>query len=182
MGPQPVTPLSLAVIGIDPSSTSTAIAHADGAVRLVKLSTLPKGSRSGVRMGRIERIVTEVQVAVDAAKRVDLAVIEGYAYGTTNGAAMQAELGGILRWHLWRQGIVVLELTPGTLKKFATGTGGAGKTAMVIAARDRLGYDGVSDDEADALWLRAAGLTVLGEPPDGVTNGSAKGLIKVAVP
>jgi crossover junction endodeoxyribonuclease RuvC len=178
-----VNPVSSpAVIGIDPSSTSTAIAHHDGAVRLVRLSSLPKGSPTGMRMARIQRIVTEVQVAVDTAGSVTLAVIEGYAYGTLHGAASQAELGGILRWHLWGQGIAVLEITPGTLKKFATGDGSAGKTAMVIAARDRLGYDGVSDDKADALWLRAAGLTVLGETPDGVTNGAAKNLLKVAVP
>ena len=147
---------SPAVLGIDPSSTGTAIAHHDGTVRVVRLSNLPKGSVPGVRMGRIQRIVTEVQVAVEAANGVDLAIIEGYAYGTLHAAASQAELGGILRWHLWRQGISVLELAPGTLKKFATGDGSASKTAMVIAARDRLGYDGLSDDEADALWLRAA--------------------------
>jgi crossover junction endodeoxyribonuclease RuvC len=173
---------SPAVIGIDPSSTSTAIAHHDGAVRLVRLSNLPKGSVPGVRMNRIKHIVADVQVAVDAAREVALAVIEGYAYGTLHAAASQAELGGILRWHLWGQGITVLELAPGTLKKFATGDGSASKTAMVIAARDRLGYEGLSDDEADALWLRAAGLTVLGETPDGVTNGAAKNLLKVAAP
>jgi Holliday junction resolvasome RuvABC endonuclease subunit len=166
---------SPAVIGIDPSSTGTAIAHGDGTVRVVRLSNLPKGSVPGVRMGRIERIVCEVQTAVEAAGPINLAVI-------LHAAASQAELGGILRWHLWRQGITVLELAPGTLKKFATGDGSASKTAMVIAARDRLGYDGLSDDEADALWLRAAGLTVLGEPPAGVTNGAAKNLLKVAAP
>ena len=168
------------VIGIDPSSTSTAIAHHDGAVRLVRQPSLPKGSPTGVRLGRIRSIVNEVEAAVRAAKKVDLAVIEGYAFGTPHGAASQAELGGILRWHLWCQDIPLLEVAPGTLKKFATGNGSAGKTSMVIAARERLGHDTVSDDEADALWLRAAGLALLGEPLDSIPVSQVRGLLKAA--
>ena len=41
----------------------------------------------------------------------------------------------------------------GTLKKFATGKGNAGKGAMIEAAR-KAGFTPADDNEADAIWLR----------------------------
>ncbi len=40
-----------------------------------------------------------------------------------------------------------------TLKKFATGSGRGDKSAMIAAARVKLGFAGDDDNEADALWL-----------------------------
>jgi len=39
------------------------------------------------------------------------------------------------------------------IKKYATTKGNAGKPAMILAARLKLGYPGKDDNEADALWL-----------------------------
>jgi len=39
------------------------------------------------------------------------------------------------------------------IKKFATGKGNCGKPAMIAAAKEKLGYTGNNDNEADALWL-----------------------------
>jgi Holliday junction resolvasome RuvABC endonuclease subunit len=39
------------------------------------------------------------------------------------------------------------------IKKFATDNGNANKEKMLIAARQKLGYIGEDDNEADALWL-----------------------------
>ena len=39
------------------------------------------------------------------------------------------------------------------IKKFATGKGNCGKPAMIAAAKEKLGYTGKDDNEADALWL-----------------------------
>ena len=36
---------------------------------------------------------------------------------------------------------------------YATGKGSAGKPAMIKAAKDKLGYPGNDDNEADALWM-----------------------------
>lgn len=41
----------------------------------------------------------------------------------------------------------------GTIKKWATTKGNAGKPAMIEAAADRFGYTGTDDNTADALWL-----------------------------
>ena len=41
----------------------------------------------------------------------------------------------------------------GTVKKHATGKGNAGKPAMIRAAESRWGLEGLTDDQADALWI-----------------------------
>ena len=60
-----------------------------------------------------------------------------------------------------------LETAPvhtGTLKKFATGSGAAGKPAMIEAAQELFGLpDLTSDDEADALHVLAWAADELGE-------------------
>jgi len=50
------------------------------------------------------------------------------------------------------------------LKVFATGKGNAGKADVLVSAVRRLGYDGADHNQADALWLRAIGMHLLGEP------------------
>ena len=39
------------------------------------------------------------------------------------------------------------------IKKYATGKGNAGKPIMIKAAKEKLGYTGNDDNEADALWM-----------------------------
>jgi Holliday junction resolvasome RuvABC endonuclease subunit len=92
-------------------------------------------------------------------------VLEGYSFASVGSSVIQiAELGGVVRHELWARKVPVLEVSPGTLKVFATGKGTSSKVAMIIEARSRLGYEGQDDNEADALWLRALGLAVVNEP------------------
>lgn len=49
----------------------------------------------------------------------------------------------------------------GTVKKHATGKGNANKDAMIAAAKEKLGYEGNDDNEADALWILDYALMVL---------------------
>lgn len=50
-------------------------------------------------------------------------------------------------------GLGVTFVNPSILKGYATGNGNAGKPQVVAEAVRRLGYQGHSNDEADALWL-----------------------------
>ena len=56
--------------------------------------------------------------------------------------------------HLRQHDIRPLVVNAATLKRWATGDGNATKAAMMWAARAR-GYDPQTDDEADALLIRA---------------------------
>lgn len=87
---------------------------------------------------------------------INLVAIEGYSYGSANQAHQLGELGGVVRIALTDNQVPWIELQPSTVKKLATGKGNAGKNAMLVTAVKRLGYEGESNDEADALWLLEA--------------------------
>jgi Holliday junction resolvasome RuvABC endonuclease subunit len=167
------------VVGLDLSLRATGLAYADGSVETVK-----PDKRKG--MSRVGYILDRVRGALDVAEQPpDLVVIEGYTYGTTNSAHILGELGGVVRFHLWQQRVTFLEVAPSKLKRYALGKGsgpGTDKTAMVVAARERLGAQVLSDDEADALWLRAFGLALLGHPPVELPQAHQAALTDVELP
>ena len=154
------------VVGIDPSMVATAVAWCDGGVTLVR----PRKKPTEDRIKRITLIAERVTTGLlqhhesPTMADIDLVVIEGYSYGSPYRGELMGELGGVLRYVIAQAGYPWIEVAPTTLKKYATGSGMSKKAGMVIAARDRLGYDGDDDNEADALWLRAYGHALLGDP------------------
>lgn len=149
----------ITVVGIDLSLRATGIAYANGATVTVDARKLAGAERLIV-------IRDAVRAAFDVEEWApDLVVVEGYAFGRPNQAHQIGELGGVVRVALHEEceefphmGWAIVP--PAKLKRFATGKGTANKTAMVVAARDRLGWTGMDDDQADALWLRAFGLAL----------------------
>lgn len=94
-----------------------------------------------------------------------LVVIEDYAFSRAAAHSHQlGELGGVVRLALHEAGVPFVCVVPSSLKKYATGKGNANKGEMLAAAIRRLGYEGASDNEADALWLQAMGMDALGCP------------------
>lgn len=119
-------------------------------------------------MERIDHIVRRVQ---ELAGGCDVVVIEGYSYGSQGRSVFDiGELGGCVRFLLHRLGIPVVDVPPATLKKYATGRGNATKIDMVVAARERFGLVGTTDDnrcDAYLLWClarHAAGAPVVEVP------------------
>lgn len=85
---------------------------------------------------------------------VDVVIIEGYSYGSKGRAITGlAELGGVIRYRLENLGIPYTVAAPTSLKRYATGKGNSKKEVVLAEAIRRLGYQGASLDEADALWL-----------------------------
>jgi Holliday junction resolvasome RuvABC endonuclease subunit len=64
---------------------------------------------------------------------------------------------GVARLVLARHKIPWAYVPVPTLKKYATGSGSADKHAMINACRD-VGVEPKDDNEADAAWLRLAGI------------------------
>jgi crossover junction endodeoxyribonuclease RuvC len=152
------------VVGIDLSLRRTAVADNQG-VRVIPTAAVADDDHRGA-MGRLERIVEAVtEPLVPLASQIELVMIEGYSFGSsTKGMRAIAELGGAVRLALWRAHIPYLDVAPKTLKKYATGSGNAGKIQVVQAANTRLGYAGFDHNEADALWLHAMGTELLFVP------------------
>jgi crossover junction endodeoxyribonuclease RuvC len=134
------------ILALDLSLTSTGYC-ADG--RCGRITTKLRG------MERIEYIHDRI---VDLSYQADVAVVEGYSYGSKGRAVFQvAGLGEIVRYVLWLNGCPYVDVPPTTLKKYATGRGNAGKDDMLAAAIRRFGFEGDGNDEADAylLWCMA---------------------------
>lgn len=144
-----------AVLGVDLSLTGTGVAYAEG------VTAFHPRTRGIARLHEIsDHVLRAAQAHADT-----LVVIEGYAFSARNSQAHSlGELGGVVRYRLWRRKIAWIDVPPATLKKVASGRGNAPKELMLAEAIRRLGYRGSSFDEADALWLRVAGCELVGEP------------------
>jgi Holliday junction resolvasome RuvABC endonuclease subunit len=69
------------------------------------------------------------------------------------GAGITGMVHGVIRNRLQREGIPYGDVGPSSLKKYATGKGGASKTEMSLAAVKRGGVEISNDNECDAWWL-----------------------------
>lgn len=113
---------------------------------------------------------------------VDLALIEGYAYGKGNQAHQVGEWGGVARFTLYRIGLPFVEVPPAVLKKFATGKGNAPKPDMRMELYKRSGLDVADDNAVDALWLLALGRELVGDPLWDMPKANREVLAKVELP
>lgn len=64
----------------------------------------------------------------------------------------------------WRGVVRARAINVSSVKKLATGKGQATKTAVALEASRRLGYEGASEDEADAMWVAIATALLGGFP------------------
>lgn len=146
------------VIGIDLSLNGTGVA-CDCGIHVVD----PGKRRDAARLVYVEALVGHHVVGDCAPPEAlplppSVVVLEGYAFGRPNQAHQLGELGGVIRHQLWCYARPFVVIPPAKLKQFATGKGNADKTAMVVAARERFGYEGTNNNEADAYLLRCMGL------------------------
>lgn len=146
------------IAGIDPSLTATGVATPDGELHTVK--SKPSGDSIEARLWRLNLIGVGIAALVDGA---DVVVIEGPAFSRANAGT---HIGAGLWWRivggLHARGVRVVEVGPSQLKKFATGRGNADKAAMQLAIQKRTGMEVLDNNQADAFWLRQAGLHALG--------------------
>jgi Holliday junction resolvasome RuvABC endonuclease subunit len=139
------------VMGLDLSMAKTGICLPTG-----QMFTLSTGISQGD--GRLCRIRAGLRYYLDAC-RPDVCAVEKVP---TAGKGFEVAVSlimvhGVCRELLADMGIPFAYLPASTLKKWATGDGAAGKHAMVDACRD-LDAKPADDNEADAWWLRQAGL------------------------
>lgn len=183
----------LTVLGLDLSLTSSGWARMVGD-RVVTGTLRPGGKLSGA--ARLSWVCREVSALVDGSSPrllqggggsagdpvagagvvqgvapVDVVVVEGYSFGSQGRATFSVgELGGAVRVALFDAGVPFVEVPPAVLKKFAAGSGSATKDEVLLAAVRRAGgvFAGMSNDEADAFWLLAAGYEALVSSGSGV--------------
>lgn len=139
------------IAGLDPSTSRTGLAHADGTLR----SFRPRSSHKyrARRLSEIAEIFrTELRLHPP---RPLLIALEGPALHSPGplGMIRLGEVRGVILRELHELDVVFVEIEPGRLKRFATGNGAADKDAMIESAREA-GANPRNDDEADAFHLR----------------------------
>lgn len=117
---------------------------------------------------RIERALKLGQEVFEAAStfRPIVAVIEGYSYGSIFNAPQMGELGAAVRFACLRAGVPFVEVSPSSLKKFATGQGTkVPKDAVMMHVFKKWGFESPTNNVADAYVLARIGLCYAGIVP-----------------
>lgn len=142
------------ILGMDQSLTSSGLVAVQASTS-ISSTVIKTGTRRGiVRLLFIEDILTKTLLAVKPA----LFVLEGYAFNPRAGQSFSlGELGGIVKRTAYKAGVPYISVSPGTLKKYVTGSGAAKKNVMLLGAFKKFGVSFASDDECDAYCLARVG-------------------------
>lgn len=135
--------------GIDPS-TKTGIVTLDDDGKIITAKEIkPTEDNDPWRFIEIARNVLDELVWAET-----FVCIEGFSYGSRGkGVSIQYGIGWIIRAELAKKGFGYEEISPNTLKKFATGKGNAKKDAMVLPIFKHWGFEHSSDNVRDAYIL-----------------------------
>lgn len=135
-------------VGIDPSTkTGLVILSVNGDVIDQKeITPLSKADPQ-----RFMEIAEQVWYQL---RKDDVICIEGFSYGSRGrGVSTQYGLGWLIRAELIKSGYTYHEVSPNSVKKFATGKGNSAKDAMVLPIFKKWGFEDTSDNVRDAYVL-----------------------------
>lgn len=152
------------ILGIDFSLTSTGVCAIDkGSAECITVGS----KQEQVWQEFPDRVKGIIHQALDWADTKDpIVLIESPAFGA-KGSALDRMFGG---WWLAVEALVprsgaLFKVTPGQIKKFATGNGAAKKDAVMLAvARRHPEVEFQTNDESDAFVLASIGAAAFGEP------------------
>lgn len=134
-------------VGIDPSTkTGLVILDGDKVETEIEITTKVKTDP--------QRFLSIADHIVKHLKDDDVICIEGFSFGSKGkGVSTQYGIGWLIRAELIKSGYSYYEVSPGALKKFATGKGTTKKDEMVLPIYKRWGYEGATDNIRDAFVL-----------------------------
>lgn len=87
-------------------------------------------------------------------ENLNVVIYERPAGKHANSIIHQSKLIAVLEEFCEAVGIEYRSYSASEIKKFATGKGNAGKPQMIAAAKQKYGYTGNDDNEADAIHMR----------------------------
>lgn len=137
------------LLGIDPSLTSTGLAHGESGIPVASNLTPPKGLDGVNRLIWFRSQFTDLLTT----EKPEFVAIEGYAFGRINRAHHLGELGAVLRLALVDTRTPSMIVPPSCLKKFITGKGNAKKSEMMKDLYKRFEIDLSDEDQVDAAGL-----------------------------
>lgn len=155
------------VVGLDLSLTGTGVATADGD-SLIAQTVASKGSKDDSLSKRAHRLRSLHQRIVDNVPDGAYVAIETPAYNQTGGKHHdRSGLWWLVVDDLHRRGISIVEFSTTTVKRYATGNGGASKMEVMAATiRRHPDIEIRNDNESDAVVLAQMLRRLLDEPID----------------
>lgn len=147
--------MTIKVVGLDLSMTATGLAHTAGDLACWHLIR-PKSVKDR-RLGEIKAQVRSYST------RANFVLVEMLP-PNMKGAGITGMVQGVIRDMLIEAGIPYGDIGPSSLKKYATGRGGASKTEMSLAAMKRGGVELAENNLCDAWWLWAMANDYLDQP------------------
>lgn len=152
--PNPRCKREINTVGVDPSLRGTGVCFLVNGTLIPYF--LPEKKLRGVE--RLVRLRQRFEECLSAFPKLQLAVIENYAYDALNRLAEMAEWGGLIKVTLYERGIPFVTATPQQLKRFATNNGSAGKEKVMRWVEKKWGLDVAGNDNlSDAAVLAKIG-------------------------
>lgn len=139
-------------VGIDPSTkTGVVILNSDGEVLDTKeIKTTLKTDP--------HRFMDIAETVADQLERPDKVFIEGFSYASKGrGVSTQYGVGWMIRAEIVGMEMSYTEITPGSLKKFASGKGNTKKDELVLPIYKKWGFESSSDNIRDAYVMAQIG-------------------------
>lgn len=148
-------------MGLDMSTaTGLSIVQNDGELPVV-FHTEMVTFKSLTGWERVNAIAGQIMTQHEKFKP-DFVVLEGYGFSQSGSIITLAEIGSVVRFLFWQEGITYFDVPPTSLKKFVAGKGNATKDQMVLSVFKRFGYSADTNDIADAIGLGMFGLCAAG--------------------
>ncbi len=138
------------VVGLDLSLTATGIvALNEGEIVKQNVISYPK-LKGWKRMNLIVGDITEFLEEVNP----ELVCVEGYAFGAKFNREKLGELGGIIRFNCLYLGCIsYIDISPPSLKKFATGKGNCKKEIVMMKVLKEYNIEFENNNLCDAFVL-----------------------------
>lgn len=138
---------NLVILAIDPAT------HCGWAINKDVYGVWNLGTRKdeswGMKLVRMKAKLQEIHTAY----KFNVIVYERPGGRNTQAIITQSKIIGVIETFCQEKDIDYRAYSSTEIKKFATGKGNCGKDQMIIAAKNKLGYPGEDDNEADALLL-----------------------------
>lgn len=150
------------VMGIDPS-TKTGVAVVDSGKKVVFTTEVEFKKMTGFE--RVSSLAGRM-IELKEEYKPDLIVIEDMFVGHASSAITIIQIGSILRYFLWQEGVPYLDVGPTVLKKFVSGKGNSKKEEMMMHVLKKWNFTSPTNNIADAVGLAMFGLCCLGEKFD----------------
>ncbi|WP_253735852.1 hypothetical protein [Paenibacillus sp. FJAT-26967] len=136
-------------MGIDPSTKTGFVALGKDGVEVLRAKEL-----TGVGSEDPKRMVYLVDEIMDHLQPEDQICIEGFSHASKGAfVGQQYGIGWLIRAALFRRGLKYIEVSPGQLKKFASGKGNDSKEHLILPIYKSWGFQHKSDNVRDGYVL-----------------------------